>query len=424
MTLGQKHTQTSSQAALPAPFFEYMTVSCFSITYLVSGQKLKADTDWQYQYDNRGNLVRKLSNASNPRVEWRYHWDGSDRLRKAVFSNETTNTTLKVVEYYYDVLGRRAAKSIDGNADGAPDAVTKYAYDGDDILYEFDGSNALKARHTHGPGTDDPLYTQTGAAQYFYYHKDGMGSVREITNGAGEVAHRNDYDSFGNIVSVNGCPTAPEYPAAPGAACDGAGDGDAAFAPAHEFYFTYAYTGRQWDAETSLYYYRARYYDPHIGRFISEDPQWSPNLYAYVSNNPMKYTDPSGSFLKFLFGGFAGWWKDFVDIATTTERGNIIHIQTRFIEYISGVITLSDFRCAFAIAFYRIQYALFMLADPARSERQWKPEILYLGHRIKVIFTPIIEDVPDALDFKIEPKLPEYKPFDIRTPSSSSSPRS
>jgi hypothetical protein len=40
----------------------------------------------------------------------------------------------------------------DSNADGAPDAVTKYAYDGDDILYEFDASNALTARHTHGPG--------------------------------------------------------------------------------------------------------------------------------------------------------------------------------------------------------------------------------------------------------------------------------
>jgi RHS repeat-associated protein len=239
-------------------------------------------------YDNRGNLVRKVSNASNPRVEWRYHWDGSGRLRKAVFQDTNANSTLKVVEYYYDVLGRRVAKSIDSNADGAPDAVTKYAYDGDDILYEFDASNALTARHTHGPGADDPLYTQSADGQYFYYHKDGMGSVREITDGEGKVVHRNEYDAFGNIVSVNGCPTAPEYPAAPGASCD------AAFVPARDFYSTYAYTGRQWDAETALYHYRARYYDPHIGRFISEDPQWNPNLYAYVSNNPMKYTDPSG----------------------------------------------------------------------------------------------------------------------------------
>lgn len=235
-----------------------------------------------------------MSNASNPRVEWRYHWDGSGRLRKAVFQDTDTNISLKVVQYYYDVLGRRVAKSINSNADGAPDAVTKYAYDGDDILYEFDASNALTARHTHGPGTDDPLYTQSAAGQYFYYHKDGMGSVREITDGEGKVVHRNEYDAFGNIVSVNGCPTAPEYPAAPGASCD------ATFVPARDFYATYAYTGRQWDAETALYHYRARYYDPHIGRFISEDPQWNPNLYAYVSNNPMKYTDPSGEVLQFF----------------------------------------------------------------------------------------------------------------------------
>ncbi|HPN95175.1 MAG: tRNA(Glu)-specific nuclease WapA precursor [bacterium ADurb.Bin236] len=218
-------------------------------------------------------------------------------------------------------------------------------------MYEFDGSNALKARHTHGPGTDDPLYTQTGAAQYFYYHKDGMGSVREITNGAGEVARRNDYDSFGNIVSVNGCPTAPEYPAAPGAACDGAGAGagDAYFAPAHEFYFTYAYTGRQWDAEASLYHYRARYYDPHIGRFISEDPQWSPNLYAYVSNNPMNYTDPSGEIIQLAFWvGFvlvplmamyhasAGFLKVAVHLTLTGKGWNFEAIKGLFTLHESG----------------------------------------------------------------------------------------
>lgn len=59
----------------------------------------------------------------------------------------------------------------------------------------------------------------------------------------------------------------------------------------------YAYTGREWDAEIGLYYNRARYYDPKVARFISEDPLGFIDgtlLYAYASNNPILYTDPTG----------------------------------------------------------------------------------------------------------------------------------
>jgi RHS repeat-associated protein len=60
---------------------------------------------------------------------------------------------------------------------------------------------------------------------------------------------------------------------------------------------SYRYTARQLDPETGLYYYRARYYDPSIGRFLSEDPigfAGGINFYAYVSNQPTRYTDPFG----------------------------------------------------------------------------------------------------------------------------------
>jgi RHS repeat-associated protein len=59
----------------------------------------------------------------------------------------------------------------------------------------------------------------------------------------------------------------------------------------------YTYTGREWDAETGLYYYRARYYDPQAGRFITEDPigiGGGVNYYTYVLNDPIDYTDPFG----------------------------------------------------------------------------------------------------------------------------------
>lgn len=56
----------------------------------------------------------------------------------------------------------------------------------------------------------------------------------------------------------------------------------------------YAFTGREWDADTGLYYYRARYYDPRIGRFLSEDPSKAVADYGYVDANPVTFIDPSG----------------------------------------------------------------------------------------------------------------------------------
>ena len=87
-----------------------------------------------------------------------------------------------------------------------------------------------------------------------------------MTDGAGVPVATRQYDAWGN----------PEI---------GAGEPG------------YAYTGREWDPETGLYYYRARYYDPKIGRFLSEDPigfDGGVNFHAYVSNNPVNFVDPLG----------------------------------------------------------------------------------------------------------------------------------
>ena len=98
-----------------------------------------------------------------------------------------------------------------------------------------------------------------------------MGSMMDTTtvNSTG-VVKSYVYDTFGNMVSETG-----------------------------ELLFDnpFHYTGRQFDAESGLYYYRARYYDPQIVRFISEDPiglRAGPNFYIYVNNNPVNFRDPSG----------------------------------------------------------------------------------------------------------------------------------
>ena len=99
-----------------------------------------------------------------------------------------------------------------------------------------------------------------------------------VTNSAGNELATNRYDSFGKLVAQTG---------------------------SLPFASTYTYTGREWDAEAGLYYYRARYYDPAVGRFISEDPigfAGCLNFYAYVENNPVNFIDPSGQLAFFYHG--------------------------------------------------------------------------------------------------------------------------
>lgn len=170
-------------------------------------------------------------------------------------------TAVATSTYRYDGLGRRIEKVGNGQ-------TRRYVYDGEDILLEYDETNALLARYTHGPGIDEPVAMVRGGANYFY-HQDGLGSVTELTDGAGATAKAYAYDAYGNILEQTGTVENP-----------------------------YAYTGRELDADTGLYYYRARYYDPRIGRFLQKDPigfgSGSPNLYTYAFNSSVNLADPLG----------------------------------------------------------------------------------------------------------------------------------
>ena len=135
----------------------------------------------------------------------------------------------------------------------------------------------MQARYAHGEEIDQPL-TMTRGGQSYFYHTDHLGSVRLLTDAAGAVANRYDYDAFGNWEA-----TSYETVANP-----------------------YAFTARERDAESGLMFYRARYYDPKIGRFISEDPIGFEgedlNLYRYVWNDPTIGIDPTGTFSLIALG--------------------------------------------------------------------------------------------------------------------------
>ncbi len=226
------------------------------------------DKNFIYTYGNNGNLIRKTDKATNVTTDYTY--DAENRLIRIDLPNGS------VAQYRYDGLGRRIEKDVDS-------IVSRYVYDSEDILLEFDGTNTQTARYTHGLGTDEPLIMERGG-QGLFYHSDGLGSITDLTDTNGIVAQSYIYDSFGNIDQQVGTLSNP-----------------------------YTYTGRELDSESGLYYYRARYYDPSIGRFINEDPigfaGGSANFYGYVQNNPVNFIDPDGLeiFLLGTRGAYNRW---------------------------------------------------------------------------------------------------------------------
>jgi RHS repeat-associated protein len=225
-----------------------------------TANQLLEDSNFTYQYDNNGNMTRKTAKIGGAITT--YEYDAENKLVRVVSPTNTAN-------YKYDGLGRRVEKEVIAGST----TTTRYVYDNEDILLELNGSNAIVARYTHGPGIDEPLIMEKNN-QSFYYHADGLGSITELTNQSGTVAQRYAYSSFGKIESQL----------------------DPSFVQ------PYTYTSREFDPETGLYYYRARAYDSATGRFLQEDPiglQGGINRYLMAANNPINWNDPLGLYWEY-----------------------------------------------------------------------------------------------------------------------------
>jgi len=207
----------------------------------------------QFGYDAVGS--RTSSGEPTPGLSTTlYAYDFENRLTDVSFSD-------MVVHYKYDPFGRRIEKNVDGT-------ITKYVYDGPNIVTQYDGDWNVQGKYLFTLDIDDPLMVQQGENVY-YYHKDGLGSVVNLTDSSQSIVKGYTYKSFGDIYSETGSVVQP-----------------------------FTFTGREYDAESGLYYYRARYYDPRAGRFLTKDPigflGGDVNLYRYVWNSSTNWIDPFG----------------------------------------------------------------------------------------------------------------------------------
>ncbi|MHB8652691.1 MAG: RHS repeat-associated core domain-containing protein [Terriglobia bacterium] len=222
-----------------------------------------------FTYDSNGNTLSKTAPSGTTTYTWVAKGFSScpptadaDSPRRD-FENRLTSVTLPGggnVSFKYDPFGRRIEKISSAG-------TTIFAYDGDNSVDELNASGSSVALYTQGLGIDEPLAMYRGGAAY-YYHADGLGSIEALTDSKAHVAAGYLYDSFGNLTASTGTITNP-----------------------------FRYTAREFDAETSLYYYRARYYDPSVGRFLSEDRakhRARINFYPYADNDPVIFTDPYG----------------------------------------------------------------------------------------------------------------------------------
>lgn len=212
-----------------------------------ASNELMSTSQGSYTYDNNGNTLTDVSGKS-------YTWDFENRLTSALVPGIGT------VNFKYDPFGHRIQKS-------GTSGTTNYLYDGAELLEEGDQSGNLLAAYALGLAVDAPVATMRGGVTS-YYEQDGVGSLTSLSSSAGTIANTYIYDSFGKLAADTGT-----------------------------LMNSFRYTGREFDSETGIYEYRARYYDQNVGRFISEDESRlniDKSLYAYVANNPGIFVDPSG----------------------------------------------------------------------------------------------------------------------------------
>ena len=136
-----------------------------------------------YSYDDNGNLT-DVNDSNNVT---KYYYDCENRLTDVNDPNENSIAT-----YSYDYLGRRVSKTVSGT-------TTEYCYDGDQVIAEYTGGGTLLRKFVYGPGIDEPIcmIDVSDNNSVYYYHFDGLGNVRALSDDNGDIVEGYTYDIFG-----------------------------------------------------------------------------------------------------------------------------------------------------------------------------------------------------------------------------------
>jgi RHS repeat-associated protein len=248
------------------------------------------DGSWKGERDGTGDwrqVTKSITTTGTHTLRWLYRKDASGSVGSdcawvdcVVWTGTMPDANdWNEIEYVYDLSGRRIEKKVDGTTE------LKFLYDGDQIIAEYDANDTLLRKYVHGPGIDEPICLIESSGTYAgtqYYHYDALGNVVALTDASGDVVQLYEYSVYGQVAASD-----PNHP--------------------NRFMFT----GREFDKDTGLYYYRARYYHPEIGRFLQTDPIGygdGMNWYAYCQNGPIGRTDPSGCVAKQNVDKDAFWW--------------------------------------------------------------------------------------------------------------------
>jgi len=283
-------------------------------------------------YDNQGNPTQ-ITNFNYMGIKYNYatlHWDGRELVNITVY-----NSSLAVVaeiDYTYNDEGIRIKKVVD---DSLGTTTYDYKLSGSSLVAEIvdNGYNASTGQRTldykimynydyDGTLIGFTLYSQGYTFDYIYVMNQ-LGDITHIITTSGTVAVEYKYDAYGNVVEVIG---------------------DANIANANSF----RYRSYKYDIETDLFYLNSRYYNPEIGRFINADGLIgqtgnvkSTNMFAYCTNNPIAYTDPTGYFTGVEeFVGLALLLVAYVVVAIGVYVGLVeTGVMDDFNNFLDGIIT-------------------------------------------------------------------------------------